>query len=207
MILLYRGIQREPNPVGAIQCASFFAALEEMSGVYDLLFSVAPVRGQLKSDLNNNLNEVKERLAAAGWSAEGTTLREILQHDLQLIGVDGCRLHKNRSAIWGLLWVNRASTFIFTFLKGIVDGKTGKESAEVAYAELSVYHGFFTRKFVGMAMTVGSMSREELIRKMELPDEETAVRMAREFIELGEPLVRDITALQDELGTNFPDRM
>jgi len=51
------------------------------------------------------------------------------------------------------------------------------------------------------------MSREELIRKMALPDDETAVRLAREFIALGKPLVTDIIALMDELGTNFPDRM
>lgn len=47
----------------------------------------------------------------------------------------------------------------------------------------------------------------ELIRKMGIPDEETAMQMARKFLDLGQPLVRDIIALHDELGTNFPDRM
>ena len=46
MIRLFERIQREPGSRGAIQCASYFAALEEMSGVYDLLFSVELVRGQ-----------------------------------------------------------------------------------------------------------------------------------------------------------------
>jgi hypothetical protein len=207
MIGLFQRIQREPVSRGAIQCASYFAALDEMSGVYDMLFSVAPVRNQLKSDLANNLGEVKERLAAAGMDAHTTTLRTLLEHDLKLLGVDKIRLHKHRSAIWGLLWVNRASIFIFAFLREIIKGRTGKEAVDTAYETLSPYHGFLTRKFVGLAMTVAPMRRDDLIVKMGLPDEAMTLREGAAFLALGEPIIQDITAMMDELDTNFLDRM
>jgi hypothetical protein len=207
MIKRYSSIRRVSDSVGDIQLSSYFAAVEETAGIYDILFSSAVVRGQLKKDLGSNLNEVKERLELTGWSAEDTTLRELLQHDLGLIGIDGCRLHRKRSAIWGALWVNRASRFILSVLRGFVSGKTGKEAAAVAYEELSVYHGLLTRKFVGMAMTVASISKDDLIRKLEMPDEATTLGKCSEFLAVGQPLVNDIIALMEELGTNFPDRM
>lgn len=204
---LFRRVRREPKPPGSIQCASYFRAIERMTGIYDALFSVQMVRSQLKSDLENNLGEIKERLAAANMDAETTTLRELMLHDLNKVGIDKVRLHRERSAIWGQLWVNRASKFIFTFLREILEGKTGTKAAETAYATLQPFHGWFTRKFVGMAMTAASVSREGLLAKLEFPDEATAMKETKIFLELGEPIVADILELMEEMGTNFPDRM
>jgi len=204
---LFQQVRREPKPVGSINCASYFRAMDSMSGIYDALFSVALVRNQLKSDIENNLGEIKERLAAANMDAESTTLRELMLHDLQKVGLDKVRLHRQRSAIWGQLWVNRASTFIFAFLSEILKGKTGGQAAEAAYGTLRPFHGWMTRNFVGMAMTAGAISREGLITKLDLPDEATALQEMSTFLTLGEPIVADILELMEELGTNFPDRM
>eukprot|EP00930_Biecheleria_cincta_P065872 TRINITY_DN5178_c0_g3_i1.p1 TRINITY_DN5178_c0_g3~~TRINITY_DN5178_c0_g3_i1.p1 ORF type:complete len:347 (-),score=97.88 TRINITY_DN5178_c0_g3_i1:331-1371(-) len=204
---LFRQIRREPKPPGSIQCASYFRAMEAMPGIYDALFSVQLVRSQLKGDIENNLGEIKERLADANMDAESTTLREIMLHDLQKVGLDNVRLHRQRSAIWGQLWVNRASKFIFTFLRQILEGKSGKQAAEAAYDTLRPFHGWMTRNFVGMAMTAAAISREGLIEKLDLPDEATAMKEMSNFLTLGEPIVADILELMEELGTNFPDRM
>jgi len=207
MISLFQRIRRESQPKGAIQCASYFAALDEMSGVYDLFFSVAVVRNEMKRDMVNHLGEVKERLAAAGMDAETTTLRTLLEHDVKLLGVDQIRWHRQRSAVWGLLWINRASHFIFTFLRELIQGKSGKDAVDAAYKTLSVYHGLLTRKFVSMAMAVAPMKREDIIMKIGLPDESVTLREGGTFLALGEVVVHDITAMMDELGTNFPDRV
>ena len=163
-------------------------------------------RKQLKSDIENSLQQVKERLVATNLDPAKVTLRELLENELkpEVYGMEKCRDRKARSAVIGLLWTNRAVGFVVTFVRSLHDGKSSKDAAGDGYATLKKYHGFFTSKAVGTIMTAAP-KREEILSKLGLTGEEMVKEKAGAFLGLIEPIVADIIKMMDELGTNFPD--
>ena len=60
---------------------------------YDAIFSIEMARRQLKSDIENSIDQIKERLLATGLDPRTTTLRELVENELKLevYGPEKCR--------------------------------------------------------------------------------------------------------------------
>ena len=60
---------------------------------YDALFSIAVARKQLKSDIENSLEQIKERLVATNVDPKTTTLRQLMENELrpEVYGMEKCR--------------------------------------------------------------------------------------------------------------------
>ena len=91
-------------------------------------------------------------------------------------GVEGVRRSKQHTPCKSILWLNRASTFIAMFIRGLSDGKEAKLASAEAYdTVLRPYHGFMAKKVVGNAMGL-CPAREAILRKFRLPDEAVFAR-------------------------------
>ena len=60
---------------------------------YDSLFSIEMARRQLKSDIENSIDQIKERLLATRLDPRTTTLRELVENELkpEVYGPEKCR--------------------------------------------------------------------------------------------------------------------
>ena len=60
---------------------------------YDALFSIEMARRQLKSDIENSIDQIKERLLATRLDPRTTTLRELMENELrpEVYGPEKCR--------------------------------------------------------------------------------------------------------------------
>ena len=60
---------------------------------YDALFSIEMARRQLKSDIENSIDQIKERLLATRLDPRTTTLRELVENELkpEVYGPEKCR--------------------------------------------------------------------------------------------------------------------
>ena len=60
---------------------------------YDAIFSIEMARRQLKSDIENSIDQIKERLLATGLDPRRITLRELMENELkpEIYGPEKCR--------------------------------------------------------------------------------------------------------------------
>jgi len=205
---LLKAIDRQDTPKGNINCATYLAMVDNISKVYDALFSIEVARRQLKSDIDNSIEQIKERLVATNLDPKNTSLRELIENELkpEVYGPEKCRDRKARSAVIGLLWTNRAVGFVVVFMRGLHDGNSAKEAAGKAYDTLKQYHGWLTSKAVGTIMTAAP-KREKILETMGIMNEAQGKEAVGPFLTLIEPIVADIIAMMDELGCNFPDKV
>jgi len=208
MVELLKAVDRSPSPPGNINCATYLAAVDNISKVYDALFSIEMARRQLKSDIENSIDQIKERLLATRLDPRTTTLRELMENELkpEIYGPEKCRDRKARSAVIGLLWTNRAVGFVVVFMRGLHDGLSAKDASNMAYATLKQYHGWLTSKAVGTIMTAAP-KRETILETMGIASEAQGKQLIGPLLELIEPLVADIIVMMDALGCNFADKV
>ena len=114
--------------------------------VYSVLFNVKMVVGILEGDINHGAKELTRALAEMG--DEAATLQSIMTAVIRdKGGVEGVRTSKEPTTCKSILWLNRATTFITMFIRGLHDGKESKVAASTAYdTVLKPYHGFMTKK-------------------------------------------------------------
>ena len=174
--------------------------------VYSVLFNVKMVVGILEGDINHGAKELTRALAEMG--DEAATLQSIMTAVIRdKGGVEGVRTSKEPTTCKSILWLNRATTFITMFIRGIHDGKESKVASSTAYDTiLKPYHGFMTKKVVGTAM--GLCPSADVIRtKFNLPDEAAAAEQMGAFLALMEPLTAAVLALIEKNGLNFDDKV
>jgi hypothetical protein len=151
---------------GNIPADAYLAAMEKIPPVYEALFSYKMVVNILKKDIFNAAQSVREGAHAVPPPSTGVvTLNMMVMHELRCVGnstsntehtpsprlphlLPAPRRHahrlKNVSGIekdkscgsHSLLWLNRASTFMTTFMRGMYDGAEPKAAAQAAYAKV-----------------------------------------------------------------------
>ena len=111
------------------------------------------------------------------------------------------------SVVRGVLWLNRACSFITEFVAQLAAGREGVDAAKNAYvSELKRYHGFLTGAVVSKLM--GFAPRRQVIHEKMCPGltEEEAAAQVRAFLAEMQPLTREIVAFLEDKGANFPRR-
>ena len=100
-----------------------------------------------------------------------------------------------KSVVRGVLWLNRACSFITEFVAQLATGREGVDAAKNAYvSELKRYHGFLTGAVVSKLM--GFAPRRSVIHEKMCPGltEEEAAAQVRAFLAEMQPLTREIAA-------------
>ena len=111
-----------------------------------------------------------------------------------------------KSVVRGVLWLNRACSFITEFVAQLAAGREGVDAAKNAYvSELKRYHGFLTGAVVSKLM--GFAPRRQVIHEKMCPGltEEEAAAQVRAFLAEMQPLTREIVAFLEDKGANFPE--
>jgi hypothetical protein len=203
MIISLSAIKRTPD--GKIDVPSYLAAMELIPDVYDVLLSLQVVTSFMRRDLHGHVATVR-RAAQQVPDNGGATLQGIVHH--ALAHYDHRSLARSTtSMVGGVLWLNRATTFIAAFIRGLADGLRSREAAAAAYdSTLRIYHSAMTAAFVSRAMSL-CPERDKIIERLRLPSEAVGKEQLATFLGLMEPLVNEIRSFLDASGANFPDRI
>ena len=188
-----------------IDVPSYLEAMESIPEVYDVLLSLQVVTSFMRRDLHGHVATVRKAAAQVPGNG-GATLQGIVRH--ALANYDHQSLARSTtSMVGGVLWLNRATTFISAFIRGLADGLPSREAAGAAYdSTLRMYHSLMTAAFVSRAMTL-CPERDKIIERLRLPSEEVGREQLAAFLGLMEPLVEEIRSFLDASGANFPDRI
>ena len=187
-----------------IDTASYLEAMETIPEVYDILLSLQVVTAFMRRDLHGHIANVRSA-ARSVPNGQGDTLQGIVKYALDTY--DRRELaKKTTSMVGGVLWLNRATTFISVFIRGLADGLPSERAAKQAYAGLKPYHTAFTSAFVSRATSL-CPERSKIIEKLRFASEAASKQQLSAFLGLMEPLVEEIRAFLDHVGANFPDRI
>lgn len=199
MNIRLRKVKRRRN--GEIDTSTYLHAMEAIPDVYDMLLSLRVVSSAMRHDVNGhaaNVRRSSERFAG------GDTLQGIVRYGIR--HYDRETLARNpASVVGGVLWLNRATTFIAAFIRGLYEGKESNRAASEAYNGLKIYHRPLTSAFVSRATSL--CPKRDLILERMFPDEATAKSQLKTFLGLMEPLTRDIRSSLEAMGANYPDRV
>ena len=203
MIVALSKVKRMPD--GGIDTSSYLAAMSHIPEVYDVLLSLQVVTSFMRRDLLGHVATVRAASPQVP-GGRGRTLQGIVRYALDTH--DHKELaRKTTSMVGGVLWLNRATTFIAAFIRGLADGLPSREAAAAAYDNtLRMYHSAVTAAFVSRAMSL-CPDREKIIERLNLPSEEVGKQQLDAFLGLMEPLVEEIRGFLDAMGANFPDRI
>jgi len=133
----------KPGSDNEIPTSDFLEAAESLTGLFDVLGSVAfkPV----KSDMLGNIKKIRDRqLAAPG---ESSTLQSLVKAELAT---------KKHTATEGLLWLNRGLDFTAQALRRNIDESTEElaDSFRSAYSgTLKPHHSFVVKPIFSAAMS------------------------------------------------------
>lgn len=177
--------------------------------VYDVLLSLQVVTTFMRRDLLGHVATVRtasQQVPTGAAAHGGQTLQGIVTYALATFDRRDLA-RKTTSMVGGVLWLNRATTFITAFIRGLADGLPSRDAAAAAYDRtLRMYHSAVTAAFVSRAMSL-CPEREVIIARLNLPSEEAGKQQLAAFLGLMEPLVEEIRAFLDAKGANFPDRI
>jgi len=203
MIVSLKSIKRTRR--GGIDTASYLDAMSVIPEVYDILLSLQVVTAFMRRDLHGHISNVRKSMASIP-DGQGDTLQGIVRYALAKYDPrDMAR--KTTSMVGGVLWLNRATTFIAAFIRGLADGLPSDKAAKRAYDQkLKMYHTHFTSVFVSRATSM-CPDRSKVIEKLRFPSEAAGKQQLSKFLGLMEPLVEEIRASLDDAGANFPDRI
>ena len=197
-----RAVRRDAS--GNIDTASYLTAMESIAPVYAMLLSVDMAVKQLQKDINDSCANVRRSYETLPGGA-GATLQGIV--DYGLANRPRAELVRDpKSVVRGVLWLNRACSFITEFVAQLAAGREGVDAAKNAYvSELKRYHGFLTGAVVSKLM--GFAPRRQVIHEKMCPGltEEEAAAQVRAFLAEMQPLTREIVAFLEEKGANFPE--
>lgn len=172
----------------------------------DALISVPAVASFMRRDLCGHIANVRASQRDIP-QAGGATLQGIVRHALAT-HEHSALARKTGSMVGGVLWLNRATTFIAAFLRGLADGRASHEAARAAYdGTLRQYHRAITAAFVSRAVGL-CPPRSKIIDRLRLPgDGAEQVAILRRFLALLEPLTGEIRAFLEGVGANFSNRI
>ena len=195
-----RKVKRRRN--GEIDTTTYLHAMEGIPEVYDMLLSPRVVSSAMRRDVNGHAANVRRSLERHPGS---DTLQGIVRYGVQ--HYDRETLSRNPgSIVGGVLWLNRATTFIAAFIRGLYEGLEAHHAASAAYDGLRIYHRPLTSAFVSRATSL-CPKRASILERMSFPDEATARSQLKTFLGLMEPLTRDIRSSLEAMGANYPDRV
>ena len=198
-----RGVKRLRG--GGIESLSYVEAMEAIPPVYDALLSLSVVTGFMRRDLAAHAANVRRSVRGIPHG-RGATLQGIVGHALETHERHELA-RKTSSMVGGVLWLNRAATFIAAFIRGLVDGRASREAARVAYeSTLQMYHSSLTSAFVSRAVGL-CPERGKILEKLQYASEAEARRPLLTLLSLLEPLTAEIRAFMEQMGANFPDRI
>lgn len=187
-----------------IEVAAFLACFEERAArVYDILFGGMSGR-QLKSDLEGNINHIKN----GNTAAPAATLNDLIAARIAAVGLKKVK-KESSGPVLGLLWFTRGVNFICTLIEKIAsdDSQTPSAHASATYKEvLKPYHGWLTSKFCGTMM--GSCpSKDSIMQKFGYATwDEAKVAMAN-YVAVMRPVVQSLLATLEANQANFPDKV
>ena len=189
---------------GPFDTASYLAAMEQIAPIYDCLLGAGMGSKILKGDINGTCGFLRGHLEKLPGGA-GATLQGIV--DYGLANKSRAELVRDpKSVVRGVLWLNRACSFITEFVAQLAAGREGVDAAKNAYvSELKRYHGFLTGAVVSKLM--GFAPRRQVIHDKMCPGltEEEAAAQVRAFLAEMQPLTREIVAFLEDKGANFPE--
>ena len=190
---------------GGIDTESYLSAMAHIPEVYDSLLSLQVVTAFMRRDLHGHMENVRRSMLAIPHG-QGATLQGIIhyalatQHHRELS-------RKTTSMVGGVLWLNRATTFIAAFIRGLADGLDSRDAAARAYdSSLRMFHSTVTAAFVSRATSL-CPDRTQILERMHLRSEDVGKQQLNAFLRAMEPLVVEIREFLDRAGANFPDRI
>jgi hypothetical protein len=187
-----------------IDTVKFVQACEEISHVYDALFSVGMMASQLKGDILNSAGTVRKVFLK--YPDKCATLQELVQFELKTIGRDKVRKDK-ATGIIGMLWAKRAVQFIMVLLELLVTtSNSSSQCARDTYDRvLAKYHGWVTSSLVGPLMSLVP-SKPDIFAKLGLKPEEANKRTS-EIVAVLRVVEAEIQRILDENDLDFPDKV
>lgn len=173
---------------GSIPMDAFLVVMECIPPVYDTLFTYPRTVMTIKRDIYHGAQSMREAAAEVPPpSSGGATVKYMIFHELRVHGVEGIRQDR-KCGSHSLLWLNRASSFLCSLVRGIHSGKEPKVAASDAYkAILEPFHGWVTKKLQGTAMGL-CPSKEAILANLGLFSEVEASAQLEAFLRLMEPL-------------------
>ena len=162
---------------------------------------------QLQKDINDSCANVRRSYETLPGGA-GATLQGIVDHGLA--NRSRAELVRDpKSVVRGVLWLNRACSFITEFVAQLAAGREGVDAAKNAYVEndqlYKRYHGFNITGAV-VSKLMGFAPRRQVIHEKMCPGltEEEAAAQVRAFLAEMQPLTREIVAFLEDKGANAP---
>jgi len=183
----------------------FCDACEQIAVLYDALFSIGMVAGQLKSDITNSAQTVRK--CHLKNPTKTATVQDLLKYDISTVGLEKVRYDK-KSGTLGLLWAKRAVEFIAMYLRliatrpDLTSGQCAKETYETV---LRRYHGWMTSGLVKTGLGMAP-ERIDIYTKMGLgKDKKVAEGLLLEMAEVLDGVVSSVQGALEANGADFPD--
>lgn len=130
-----------------ISVDSFLNLFRVLTSLYAAVFP-SPVAYLLTRDVENGVAVVREEAEVY----RQYTVQGLVRAQMEALGREGCE-SAQRNGTKSVLWLYRTCRFLSYLLRGLADGKTASESAQVAYDHvLRPYHRFSTRTVASTAL-------------------------------------------------------
>ncbi|KAK4506115.1 hypothetical protein PRZ48_004080 [Zasmidium cellare] len=176
----------ESKDNGAISTTEFLEASEALTGLFDVLGSVAfqPV----KNDMTGNIKKIRERQLAS--PVESETLQDLVRNELKI---------KKHTATEGLVWLTRGLDFTSQALRQNLTNSSEElsKSFRDAYGNtLKQYHTFLIKPIFSAAMSA-TPYRADFYKK--LGDDQP--RVSKELDEWLKGLERNVKILNEFLAS------
>lgn len=150
----------------------------------------------VKRDFNGNLVKAKELAQSAPKGSRERhrhikTLGDILKYEQSVLKLHHGNKLKDPSGAVGFLWMRRSLEFQAELYKGLINGKSSKDAAVLAYkAHLRPYHGPILRRFYTTFFQYNMPSRDVMLRRLGATDGTVSEDSEHLVIEDLESLVR-----------------
>ena len=198
---------------GEIDIDQYLTVIEAIPPIYDGLFAGVPiVPGQLKNDIAFGIKMMTSKKEELGeGSPKKLTLEGMVTKEKAAKGDKWKKMGgDNKTGTRGILWLNRATTFITMLMEKVAGGMEPSAAGAEAYATiLKPYHGWMISKVVGSAMS-SAPKKEVILDRLGHPDkpltDEEAKAQLAAFVTPMKALVTKISDFLEKEGCNFPDK-
>ncbi|KAK5167903.1 hypothetical protein LTR04_006962 [Oleoguttula sp. CCFEE 6159] len=183
----FKNVPVDASKDNAIETSAFLEAAESLTGLFDVMGSVA--FAPVKNDMVGNVKKVRDRQLAAPDQSE--TLQALCLNELKA---------KKHTATEGLLWLVRGLDFTAQSLRHNLSHPTEELSTSFRHAyqnTLKPHHSFLVKPIFSAAMSA-TPYRKDFYAK--LAAEDNKEMLVREMGEWLEALERQVGELKEFLG-------
>ncbi|TKA78266.1 hypothetical protein B0A49_02142 [Cryomyces minteri] len=183
----FKNVPVDASKDNAIETSAFLEAAESLTGLFDVMGSVA--FAPVKNDMVGNVKKVRDRQLAAPDQSE--TLQALCLNELKV---------KKHTATEGLLWLVRGLDFTAQSLRHNLSHPTEELSTSFRHAyqnTLKPHHSFLVKPIFSAAMSA-TPYRKDFYAK--LAAEDNKEMLVREMGEWLEALERQVGVLKEFLG-------